>query len=192
MEDVLTVFKASQYCNVSPKTIINWVESGHIKAYKTVGGHRRINKSDLEVFMHKQGIPIPGEQPVEGKKKILVVDNEEDQLDMMGSLLDRMGYQVVLAQDPDTALNLVKKGRFSLVITDMIMPGKDGMELCEQIKAVWPKTTVYMFSGHAELYEPEKIKRAGFDGYLQKPIDVAQLRREIEKVFVANGKRDIS
>jgi excisionase family DNA binding protein len=41
MEDVLTVFKASQYCNVSPKTIINWVESGHIKAYKTVGGHRR-------------------------------------------------------------------------------------------------------------------------------------------------------
>ena len=39
MEDVLTVFKASQYCNVSPKTIINWIESGHIKAYKTVGGH---------------------------------------------------------------------------------------------------------------------------------------------------------
>ncbi|MBT8351193.1 MAG: helix-turn-helix domain-containing protein, partial [Deltaproteobacteria bacterium] len=41
MENVLTVYKASQYCNGSPKTIINWVESGHIKAYKTVGGHRR-------------------------------------------------------------------------------------------------------------------------------------------------------
>ena len=53
MEDVLTVFKASQICNVSAKTIINWIDSGHIKAYKTVGGHRRINRSDLEYFMKK-------------------------------------------------------------------------------------------------------------------------------------------
>lgn len=120
-------------------------------------------------------------------KKILVVDNEEDQLDMMGSLLDRMGYQVVLAQDPDTALNLIQEDRFSLVITDLIMPGTDGMELCEQIKSTVPETTVYMFSGHVELYEPEKIKRAGFDGYLQKPIDVAQLRQEVEKAFVSAG-----
>jgi DNA-binding NtrC family response regulator len=121
-------------------------------------------------------------------KKILVVDNEEDQLDMMGSLLDRMGYQVALAQDSDTALNLISKDRFSLVITDLIMPGKDGMELCEQIKSVAPETAVYMFSGHVDLYEPEKIKRAGFDGYLQKPIDVAQLRREIAKAFLTVSK----
>jgi len=120
-------------------------------------------------------------------KKILVVDNEEDQLDMMGSLLDRMGYQVVLAQDPDTALSLIQKDRFSLVITDLIMPGTDGMELCEQIKATVPETAVYMFSGYVDLYEPEKIKRAGFDGYLQKPIDVAQLRQELEKAFVVAG-----
>jgi len=120
-------------------------------------------------------------------KKILVVDNEEDQLDMMGSLLDRMGYQVVLVQDPDKALNLIRKDRFSLVITDLIMPGTDGMELCEQIKSTMPETTVYMFSGYVDLYEPEKIKRAGFDGYLQKPIDVAQLRQEIEKAFVLAG-----
>jgi len=84
-------------------------------------------------------------------KKILVVDNEEDQLDMMGSLLDRMGYQVVLVQDPDKALNLIRKDRFSLVITDLIMPGTDGMELCEQIKSTMPETPVYMFSGYVDL-----------------------------------------
>ncbi len=121
-------------------------------------------------------------------KKILVVDNEEDQLDMMGSLLDRMGYQVSLAQDSDTALDLIDKNRFSLVITDLIMPGTDGIELCEQIKKITPETVVYVFSGHVDLYEPEKLKRAGFDGYLQKPIDVTQLKQEIEKVFVSAGK----
>ena len=121
-------------------------------------------------------------------KKILVVDNEEDQLDMMKSLLGRMGYQVVLAQNCDTALDLVAKNRFALIITDLIMPDKDGMELCEQIKTLSPGTTIYVFSGHIDLYEPEKIKRAGFDGYLRKPIEVEQLKREIEKVFLPAGK----
>ncbi len=67
MEDVFTVFKAGQHCNVSPKTIINWIEAGHIKAYKTVGGHRRINRTDLVAFMQKQGIPIPKEESAEAE-----------------------------------------------------------------------------------------------------------------------------
>ena len=68
MEETLTVFTASKYCNVSSKTIINWVEAGHIKAYKTVGGHRRIQRADLETFMRNQGIPIPDEKD-DGKRK---------------------------------------------------------------------------------------------------------------------------
>ena len=56
MDDILTVVKAAKHCNVSPKTIINWIDSDNIEAYKTVGGHRRIKKTDLERFMRKQGI----------------------------------------------------------------------------------------------------------------------------------------
>jgi excisionase family DNA binding protein len=74
MEDTLTVFTACKYCNVSSKTIINWVEAGHIKAYRTVGGHRRIKKSDLETFMRSQGIPIHEEKDERARKKILVAD----------------------------------------------------------------------------------------------------------------------
>ncbi len=50
MDEIFTVFQASKHCNVSPKTIINWIEAGHIQAYKTVGGHRRIKKSDMEEY----------------------------------------------------------------------------------------------------------------------------------------------
>jgi excisionase family DNA binding protein len=60
MEDTLTVFKASKFCNVSSKTIINWIEAGHIKAYKTVGGHRRIKRSDMETVHAPPGHPHPG------------------------------------------------------------------------------------------------------------------------------------
>ena len=51
MEEIFTVAKASEYCGVSPKTIINWVESGYIEAYKTVGGHRRIKRNNLVGFL---------------------------------------------------------------------------------------------------------------------------------------------
>ena len=53
--DILTVSQACKYCKVSSKTIINWIEAGHIKAYKTVGGHRRIKKDDLDEFLKKKG-----------------------------------------------------------------------------------------------------------------------------------------
>ena len=101
MEDVLTVFKAGEHCNVSPKTIINWIESGHIKAYKTVGGHRRINRADLVAFMQKQGIPIPKEEPTEGKKKILVVDDDPIIVETIVQALeeDEFDYEVISASD---------------------------------------------------------------------------------------------
>ena len=52
------------------------MEAGHIKAYKTVGGHRRIKKTDLEKFMENQGIPIPDNREKSSGKKILVVDDD--------------------------------------------------------------------------------------------------------------------
>ena len=76
MDDTLTVVTASKYCNVSSQTIINWVDTGHIKSYRTVGGHRRIKREDLEAFMRKQGIPIPEEKDAVDRKKILVVDDD--------------------------------------------------------------------------------------------------------------------
>ena len=72
MEGILTVFQASKLCNVTPKTIINWIDAGHIEAYRTVGGHRRIKRLDMEVFMRKQGIPIPDEMIESERKRILI------------------------------------------------------------------------------------------------------------------------
>jgi len=92
MDDILTVFQASKYCSVSPKTIINWIEAGHIKAYKTVGGHRRIKKSDLESFMRKQGIPCPEEDVVGERKRILIVDDDQIIVETIVQALEEEEY----------------------------------------------------------------------------------------------------
>ncbi|MFB0521194.1 MAG: helix-turn-helix domain-containing protein, partial [Desulfatiglandales bacterium] len=101
MEHVLTVFQASKYCNVSPKTIINWIEAGHIEAYKTVGGHRRIKKLDLEDFMRKQGIPIPEEEMLSERKRILIVDDDPIIVETIVQALEEeeYDYEILSASD---------------------------------------------------------------------------------------------
>src|SRR4030067_854179 len=98
--EILTVSQASKYCKVSPKTIINWIDGGHIKAYKTVGGHRRIKKEDLDEFLKKSGMPVPEEQK-EQKKKILVVDDDKIIVETIVQALeeDEYGFEMISASD---------------------------------------------------------------------------------------------
>ena len=116
-------------------------------------------------------------------KRIMVVDNEDDQRNLMQQLLIRMGYQVSAAESSDAALALISKKKFDLVLTDLIMTGMDGAELCERIKRLRTGAKVFAFSGYMELYEPDRLDRAGFDGCIEKPIDVTRLREMIENAF---------
>ena len=55
---VLSVNQAGLYCQVSPQTIVNWINAGKLKAYKTAGGHRRIVRSDLDEFLKRHNMPV--------------------------------------------------------------------------------------------------------------------------------------
>ena len=74
---VLSVNQVGLYCQVSPQTIVNWINTGKLKAYKTAGGHRRIVKSDLDEFLKKHNMPAFGDPsyPYESKEKDLVEDD---------------------------------------------------------------------------------------------------------------------
>ena len=116
-------------------------------------------------------------------KKILFVDNEEDQRIIVHKLLTRLGYNVAVEESPWEALRRTKREHFDLVITDLIMPDMDGTELCERMRQVNPQTVIYAFSGYFDLFEPEKIKRAGFDGHIDKPLQLDELEKQIAKAF---------
>lgn len=116
-------------------------------------------------------------------KKILFVDNEEDQRIIIHKLLTRLGYNVAVEESPWEALRRMKSEHFDLVITDLIMPDMDGTELCERMRQVNPQTVIYAFSGYFDLFEPEKIKRAGFDGHIEKPLQLDELEKQIAKAF---------
>ena len=143
MEDTLTVFTASKYCNVSSKTIINWVEAGHIKAYRTVGGHRRIKKPDLEAFMRNQGIPIPEEKEGGIRKKILVVDDDMIIVESIVQSLeeDEFDYEVISASDGFEAGLQVNHFKPDLLILDIMMPDIKGYEVCKKSRTTRRQNT---------------------------------------------------
>lgn len=187
MDDILTVFKASKYCNVSPKTIINWIEAGHIKAYKTVGGHRRINIVDLEDFMRKQGIPIPDEEIDEGRRRILVVDDDPIIVETIVQALeeDEFDYEVISASDGFEAGIQVSHFKPHLLILDIMMPDIKGYEVCKKIKTddETKDTKIIVLSAYLDEDKFKQMKDNGADVCFSKPLPLPQLKAEVAQLL---------
>lgn len=187
MEDTLTVFTASKYCNVSSKTIINWVEAGHIKAYRTVGGHRRIKKSDLEAFMRSQGIPIPEEKEDGAGKKILVVDDDMIIVESIVQALeeDEFDYDVISASDGFEAGLQVNHFHPDLLILDIMMPDIKGYDVCKKIKEneKTKNTKIIVLSAYLDDDKFAQMKEYGADVCFSKPLPLPRLKEEVARLL---------
>ncbi len=187
MDTILTFFKASKHCNVSPKTIINWIEAGHIKAYKTVGGHRRIKREDLEIFMKKQGIPIPGQDQDQGRKRILVVDDDPIIVETIVQALkeDKHYYEVFSASDGFEAGLKVKEFKPHLMILDIMMPGIKGDEVCKKIKSnsETENIKILILSAYLDEEKFKKMEEYGADVCFSKPLQLPRLKEEVSRLL---------
>jgi excisionase family DNA binding protein len=187
MEDILTVFQASKYCNVSPRTIINWVEAGHIEAYKTVGGHRRIKKSDLQDFMRKQGIPIPEKEIASERKRILIVDDDPIIVETIVQALEEehYDYEIISASDGFEAGLQVNHFRPHLLILDIMMPDIKGYDVCKKIKSneETKDIKIIVLSAYLDEEKFKKMKEYGADLCFSKPLPLPQLREEVAKAL---------
>ncbi|HJX30490.1 MAG TPA: response regulator [Thermodesulfobacteriota bacterium] len=187
MEEILTVFQACKYCKVSSKTIINWIESGHIKAFKTVGGHRRIKKTDLEDFMKKQGIPIPEEELKEERKRILIVDDDQIIVETLVQAFeeDEYNYEVISAADGFEAGLQVNYFKPHLMILDIMMPDIKGYEVCKKIKSdnVTKDMKIIVLSAYLDEEKFKKMKGFGADLCFTKPLPLPQLKKEVARLL---------
>jgi excisionase family DNA binding protein len=187
MEDVFTVFTASKYCNVSSKTIINWIDAGHIKAYRTPGGHRRINRKDLEAFMKKQGIPIPETVVEDNRKKILVVDDDPIIVESIVQSLeeDEHDYEVISAADGFEAGLQVNHFKPHILILDIMMPDIKGYDVCQKIKSSpeTKDTKIIVLSAYLDEEKFARMKEYGADACFSKPLPLPQLKEEVARML---------
>jgi excisionase family DNA binding protein len=188
MDDIFTVFQASKYCSVSPKTIINWIEAGHIEAYRTVGGHRRIKKFHLEDFMQKQGIPIPdAKKDLDERKRILIVDDDAIIVETIVQALEEeaYNYEIISAADGFEAGLQVNHFKPHLLILDIMMPDIKGYDVCKKIKEneETKDTKIIVLSAYMDDEKFNKMKEYGADLCFSKPLPLPQLKKEVANIL---------
>jgi excisionase family DNA binding protein len=185
--EILTVSQASKYCKVSSKTIINWIDAGYIKAYKTVGGHRRIKKEDLDQFLREKGMPLPEGPKVEERKKILVVDDDKIIVETIVQSLeeDEFGYEMISASDGFEAGLQVNHFKPDLLILDIMMPDINGYEVCQKIKTNpdSKNTKIIVLSAYLDDDAFTQMKEYGADACFSKPLPLEQLKFEVAKLL---------
>ena len=104
--------------------------------------------------------------------RILVVDDEDVLRDMLGDALRLSGFEVLEAADGSKALTLLQKEAVDLIVSDVNMPGMDGTETLQRIRAMPGRTRLAVIAMTADATEEHRRRylAAGMDGYLAKPL----------------------
>jgi DNA-binding NtrC family response regulator len=121
------------------------------------------------------------------KGRIVVIDDEVNAATALETLLKEDGYDVSRAHDARTGLQLLEKAAPDLVLTDLRMPGMDGLELLAKIKEIRPETMVILMTAYGTVKTAVKAMKLGAEDYLGKPIDVDELEVVLQKALERKG-----
>lgn len=182
VKDVLTTGEVAKICNVAPRTVSKWFDSGALHGYRIPGSKdRRIPLNQLIRFMKQHGMPLNG--LMTGCTRVLIVDDEQDIVEVLEKILENEAkYEVEVAKSGFSAGVTAEKFRPHVILLDMHLRDVDGREVCKQVKssADLQLTKVIAISGKMGEDELKGLTTSGFDGFLKKPFHVRQVIEVIE------------
>lgn len=182
-KDVLTTGEVAKICNVAPRTVSKWFDSGQLKGYRIPGSKdRRIPLSNLLQFMKAHGIPLDGVRS--GKPRILVVDDERDITDILKKLLtEQANYEVHCASTAFEAGLECERFRPHVVLLDIHLGEDDVTNIADFIRRIDDLTATRVIAMSGKLTDGQAVglRAQGFDGFLKKPFQVRQVIQAIEK-----------
>jgi two-component system NtrC family response regulator/two-component system response regulator HydG len=120
---------------------------------------------------------------VKNKGRVVVIDDEVNAASALETLLREDGYEVARANDARGGLLLLEQHQPDVVLTDLRMPGMDGLELLSRIKEVRPETMVILMTAYGTVKTAVKAMKLGAEDYLGKPIDVEELEVVLQKTL---------
>ena len=123
-------------------------------------------------------------ETVSGKRRALVVDDVPDVTEMIALFLEHAGYEAVMAYSAPDALAAARTDRFDIVVSDIGMPGMNGYELAEALRALPEYRTIPIIAvtGFSAYDDGARALRAGFNAHLTKPINPMSLLEIIERL----------
>ena len=182
VKDVLTTGEVAKICNVAPRTVSKWFDSGALRGYRIPGSKdRRIPVNQLIRFMKQHGMPLNG--LMTGCTRILIVDDEQDIVEVLEKILeDEAKYEVEVAKGGFAAGVIAEKFRPHVILLDMNLSDIDGKEVARQVKnnPDLQLTKVIAMSGKMMDEDAKSMLAQGFDGFLKKPFHVKQVIEAVE------------
>jgi len=182
IKDVLTTGEVAKICNVAPRTVSKWFDSGALHGYRIPGSKdRRIPLNQLIRFMKHHGMPLNG--LMTGCTRVLIVDDEQDIVEVLEKILeDEAKYEVEVARSGFAAGLTAEKFRPHVILMDMHLSDIDGRAVAKQVKGNpdLQLTKVIAMSGKMAEEEVKALPSTEFDGFLRKPFHVRQVIEIIE------------
>ncbi|HJS56755.1 MAG TPA: sigma-54 dependent transcriptional regulator [Vicinamibacteria bacterium] len=117
------------------------------------------------------------------KGHVVVIDDEVNAATALEMLLREDGYDVVRAHDGPSGLQLLEKTDPDVVLTDLRMPGMDGLQLLSRIKEIRPETMVILMTAYGTVKTAVKAMKLGAEDYISKPIDVEELELTLQRTI---------
>ena len=122
--------------------------------------------------------------------KVLLVDDEQELVEILSGRLESRGFSVDTALSGDEAITIVQARDYDVIILDVFMPGKDGIQTLKEVKTLKPLTEVIMLSGNATLeLAIEGMQHGAFD-FLVKPADMGDLVEKLNKGFARKAEHE--
>ena len=120
-----------------------------------------------------------------GKPRILLIDDEKLATDLISARLEANGFEVSAANSPEAALDFLKTNKPDLILLDLIMPGMNGYEVLDKIRAGNTTKDIPVIMLTAKMVQADKVKalNKGLDDYMTKPYDSEELLARINAVL---------
>ncbi len=181
MKTVFTTGEAAKICKVSQQTIIRCFDNGTLKGFRVPGSRfRRIPREHLYAFMRDNGIPTDALE--DGKRKVLIVDDDQELVELMVDVFQRDGrFEIRTANNGFDAGMLVKEFRPDVVVLDVMLPDINGKEVCQRVRSdeALESVKIICISGMVEQEKVAELKAAGANDFLQKPFAVERLLERV-------------
>ena len=180
--DVLTTGQVAKICNVAPRTVSKWFDSGQLRGYRIPGSRdRRIPLDQLVRFMRVHGIPLNGVDG--GVTRVLLVDTNAEAAGTIIDELEKDGrYEVRLAECGFDAGVVAEQFRPHVVFIDIMMEDINVKRICSLMREnpELQGTRVVAISGQLTMGEGQALLQQGFDSYICRPFDVRQFAEAVE------------
>jgi excisionase family DNA binding protein len=185
MKELFTTGEVADICKISQQTVIRCFDAGKIEGFRVPGSKfRRIPRQNLIKFMKENDIPLDNLES--GKKKVLIVDDDAEIIELIVDVLVRDGrFEIKTASSGYEAGISTQQFRPDLILLDYMLPDINGNVVCQTIRKnpEFENIKIIIVSGVVKREEIDQLLKSGAEDFIKKPFNINELTDKIAAVL---------